>query len=148
MSFSHKERKGRKEGNRTMMKLKRLGLVFLIMYATAIFMGLQWCGYSISILLPQLLLGVVLIFPEPLCTVLGIAHLIKSVLYENAQMYAQGVGTVFAVPSLILSYALYIALVSGYVFANRRWFAHMCLGVLSALLAFACYFATVMDASI
>ena len=132
-----------------MTKLKRLGLVLLVMYVAAIFMELSWCGYSISNLLPlELLFCAVLIVSEPLFTVLGIDHIARSVLYENAQMYAQGVGTVFAVPSLILSYALYIALVSGYVFANRRWFAHMCLGVLSALLAFACYFATVMDASI
>ena len=128
-----------------MMKLKRLGLVFLIMYATAIFMGLQWCGYSISILLPQLLLGVVLIFPEPLCTVLGIAHLIKSVLYENAQMYAQGVGTVFAVTSLVLSYALYIAFALCYVYIKRRWLARVCLCALAALLGFSCYFATQID---
>ena len=128
-----------------MTKLKRLGLVFLIMYATAIFMGLQWCGYSISILLPQLLLGVVLIFPEPLCTVLGIAHLIKSVLYENAQMYAQGVGTVFAVTSLVLSYALYIAFALCYVYIKRRWLARVCLCALAALLGFSCYFATQID---
>ena len=129
-----------------MTKLKRLGLVFLMMYVAAIFiMGLSWCGHSISILLPQLLLGAVLIVPEPLLTVLGIAHLIKSVLYENAQMYAQGVGTVFAVTSLVLSYTLYIAFALVYVCAKRRWLARVCLCALAALLAFACYFATQID---
>ena len=129
-----------------MTKLKRLGLVFLMMYVAAIFiMGLSWCGYSISILLPQLLLGAVLIVSEPLLTVLGIAHLIKSVLYENAQMYAQGVGTVFAVTSLVLSYTLYIAFALVYVCAKRRWLARVCLCALAALLAFACYFATQID---
>jgi hypothetical protein len=131
-----------------MTKLKRLGLVFLMMYVAAIFMGLSWCGHSISILLPQLLLGVVLIVPEPLLTVLGIAHLIKSVLYENAQMYAQGVGTVFAVTSLVLSYTLYIAFALVYVCAKRRWLARVCLCALAALLAFACYFATQIDPTI
>ena len=126
-----------------MTKLKRLGLVFLMMYVAAIFMGLSWCGYSISILLPlELLFCVVLIVSEPLFTVLGIDHLVRSVLYENAQMYAQGVGTVFAVTSLVLSYTLYIAFALGYVYAKRRWLARACSCVLAALLAFACYFAT------
>lgn len=131
-----------------MTKLKRLGLVFLMMYVAAIFIGLSWCGHSISILLPQFLLGAVLIVLEPLLTVLGIAHLIKSVLYENAQMYAQGVGTVFAVTSLVLSYTLYIAFALIYVCAKRRWLARVCLCALAALLAFACYFATQIDPTI
>ena len=130
-----------------MRKLKRPGLVFLMMYVAAIFTGLSWCGYSISILRPiELLLCVVLIVLEPLFTVWGIDHLARSVLYENAQMYAQGVGTVFAVALIVLSYALYIAFALGYVYAKRRWLARMCLCALAALLAFAGYFATVMSA--
>ena len=50
-----------------MTKLKRLGLVLLMMYVAAIFMELSWCGYSISNLLPlELLFCAVLIVSEPL----------------------------------------------------------------------------------
>ena len=129
-----------------MTKFKRLGLVFLMMYVAAIFVELSWCGYSISNLLPiELLFCAVLIVSEPLFTVLGIVHLIRSVLYENAQMYAQGIGTVFAVTSLVLSYTLYIAFALGYVYTKRRWLARVCLCALAALLGFSCYFATQID---
>ena len=129
-----------------MKKLKRLGLVLLMMYVAAIFMELSWCGYSISnLLLLELLFCAVLIVSEPLFTVLGIDHIARSVLCENAQMYAQGVGTVFAVTSLVLSYALYIAFALCYVYIKRRWLARVCLCALAALLGFACYFATQID---
>ena len=126
-------------------KTKRFGVVVLVMYAAAFFMYVTWCGCSFALLLQELLISPILFFAEPLFTVLGIGHFVRGIMYDNANIYKEGVGTVLGNAILVLSYVSYIALALCYVFVKRRWLARVCLAVLVALIGFASYFATVMD---